>query len=171
MHTRLGQRVASIGAPLLTLLVLLASPALLGCDDDTGDPAGGGGSGGQGGAGTSSSGVPSNSCEGCTEEQECIQCNAVLPYKSCRTIVPVTAGTFKCAWLACSAATEVCVDSYPPGDGCPGAECVQLPAACPELVSCECLEAEIEVFDLIGFEATGCTKDADGNFTLTGMAM
>jgi len=170
MRIGLGKRVASTAA-LLSILAVLAGPLILGCDDDATDPDGAGGSGGAGAAGTTSSGIPDNSCEGCTEDQECIQCNAVLPYKSCRTIVPVTAGTFKCEWLACGEGTEICVDSHPPGDGCPGAECAQLPAACPEPVTCECLQAEIEVFDLIGFQPTGCSQDDDGNFTLTGMAM
>ena len=166
MSTDCHNRVSSTAAPLLTILALLAIPSLHGCgDDDSTDPAGVGGSGGN----ASSSGIPSNSCESCTEDQECIQCNAVLPYKSCRTIVPVTAGTFQCSWLACSEGTEVCVDAYPLGDGCPDAACAPLPAPCADAATCECVQAELEVPDLPFFMPSGCTEDADGNFTVSGM--
>jgi hypothetical protein len=83
-------------------------------------------------------------------------------YGTCEPIDQPAADEFACKWLSC-AVGQVCLDSEPAGDGCPMAGCAELPEACDDDPSCECLEQ--------AFGGFGCTEDSDGNVTVRGFLL
>jgi hypothetical protein len=102
-------------------------------------------------------------CDACGDDQYCNVCNSAGPlYGTCEPIDQPDADEFACKWLSC-AVGQVCLDSEPAGDGCPMAGCAELPEACDDDPSCECLEQ--------AFGGFGCTEDSDGNVTVRGFLL
>ncbi|MBW2458613.1 MAG: hypothetical protein JRI68_29205 [Deltaproteobacteria bacterium] len=100
------------------------------------------------------------SCADCEADEYCVTCYAVHDTSiSCVLLPTLGPGYFRCDWVAC-APGQVCISTYPAGDGCPDARCVALPAACESDVTCSCVSGEL---------GGDCSQDGDGNITLTGM--
>jgi hypothetical protein len=140
---------------LATLFGLVA-----GCGDavvESGE--GGGGNGGSAGANEGGTGNVSG-CAKCGPDQHCLSCNSAgPPYNSCVDRTQPGAGEFECKWIACTIG-DVCLDTQPAGDGCPGAECASVPAECASTPTCECIQSALG--------ANGCTEDESGNITVSG---
>jgi hypothetical protein len=96
-------------------------------------------------------------CDCCLPEQVC---HSSFPYVRCLPKPIVGADQFSCLTKACDLG-DVCVQLRPPGDSVYADSCVAPPTAC-ELVTCACLEANIDLSVIYGCEET------DGNFTVTG---
>jgi len=145
----------TIGLMLLCTFALVA-----GCGEEVEDSGEGGG--GNAGASAGGDGGTGNvgGCATCGPDQHCVSCNSAGPtYNSCVDRVSPAASEFECKWIACTLG-DVCLDIQPAGDGCPRAECANLPAECANTPTCECIEAQLGGY--------ACKEDDMGNITVTG---